>query len=68
MRDVKSPVTMVVWPKTTPGSQDFRPSPVMDALNKATTGLANAPSRLSAHALIEEENQDNQWRKSKPGM
>jgi len=68
MRDVKSPVTMVVWPKATPGSQGFRPSPVMDALNEATTDLANARSWLSAHALIKEENQENQWRKSKPGM
>jgi hypothetical protein len=40
----------------------------MDALNEAMTDLANARLRLSAHALIEEENQDNQWRKSKPGM
>jgi hypothetical protein len=68
MRDVKGPVTMVVWPKATPGCQDLTPSPVMDALSCTTTELADARSRLSADTLIEEEKQQYQQRKSKPGM
>jgi hypothetical protein len=68
MQDVKGPVTMVVWPKATRGHEDFMPSPVMDALSSTTTELADAQSRLSADALIEEEKQQNHQRKPKPGM
>jgi len=68
MRDLKGPVTMVVWPKAAHGSKDITPSPVMDALGSATTELTEACSRLNAEALINEDNQSKHRYNSKLGQ
>ena len=68
MRDLKGPVTMVVWPKAPPGSGDFTPSPVMDALSGTLSELDTLRAQRNADALIEEEKRQNQQRQSKPGM
>jgi hypothetical protein len=68
MRDLKGPVTMVVWPKAPPGSGDFTPSPVMDAFSRTSSELETLQAQHNADALIEEEKRQNQRRQSKAGM
>jgi len=68
MRDLKGLVTMVVWPKAPPGSGDFTPSPVMDALGRSLSELDTLRAQRNADALIEEEKRQNQQQQSKSGM
>ena len=67
MRDLQGSVTMVVWPKAPPGSDDLTPSPLMDALSSTTTDLVEARTRLSADTLIKDDTRSKKPDKSIPG-
>jgi len=65
--DLGDEATIVVWPSSSDGSP-YTPSPIMDALNSATTELASARARLCVEDLIKADKQTKKQRqKHKPG-
>jgi len=59
--DLGDNTTIVVWPSSSDGSP-YTPSPIMDALNSATTELAGARARLCAEDLIKADKQPKKQR------